>query len=633
MALSVISNFAANVAHRNLTMSDAAASSSLTKLSSGQRVVSAKDDAASLAIGSRLRAEVVAMRTASVNAGLAGSMLQIADGAMATISDILVRMKELAVQASSGQFSSLERGILDSEFQALRSEITRISSDTEFNGTQLIAGAGSTVTSQFASDFTNSGNGFSIAIDADKVADDSAFRLNFDTVTAVSQVDLITLGIGGGLVAGEVFTIKITDNAAGQTFTASYTVATTGEAVTVLRDGLIDAVNNVVGVTVTAAANGNDVELTANTAGNLFTTTSTENSPNGTATLATTTANVVGGDFLTLSDLTTPGGNSVTVDLAPIIDAVVSTKGNNLSGSEIAKVVFDSLGVTITLDANFDRKTDNITTGTITDAGANFTAETVVNDKDGGVTNEALTALLGLTASVYDSATGILTITLTDGGATLTASAAGIRLGFNGGAFAATGVATADLVPAATTLEIGIDTASGVTVQLAQVSATAFVSTLTSTLTVNIGELLFGNTVAKGASTTDFTFKVGTGNQSFDSLTFTVNAASASALGIGSASITTAALAESASTLVSAAIDTLNQSRSTVGAAQNRLAFAMNNLASAIENAEAARSTLLDLDVAAEITVFTSKQILVQTGVAMLAQANQLPQNLLRLFQ
>ena len=59
----------------------------------------------------------------------------------------------------------------------------------------------------------------------------------------------------------------------------------------------------------------------------------------------------------------------------------------------------------------------------------------------------------------------------------------------------------------------------------------------------------------------------------------------------------------------------------------------MNNLASAIENAEAARSTLLDLDVAAEITVFTSKQILVQTGVAMLAQANQLPQNLLRLFQ
>ena len=136
-----------------------------------------------------------------------------------------------------------------------------------------------------------------------------------------------------------------------------------------------------------------------------------------------------------------------------------------------------------------------------------------------------------------------------------------------------------------------------------------------------------------------FTFKVGTGNQSYDSLTFTVTASSASALGVlgtdqsGLIGITTANLAETASTAVSAAIDTLNQSRSDIGAAQNRLTFAANFLATSIENMEAARSTLLDLDVAAEITVFTSKQILIQTGVAMLAQANQLPQNLLRLFQ
>ncbi|NIU07000.1 MAG: flagellin, partial [Gammaproteobacteria bacterium] len=144
MALNVISNFAANVAHRNLTMSDTSATDSLTKLSSGKRVNSAKDDAASLAIGSRLRAEVAAMRTANVNTRQAGSMLQIADGAMATVSDILVRMKELAVQASSGQFSSIERGVLDSEYQALLSEITRVADDTEFNGTQLIAGGATT---------------------------------------------------------------------------------------------------------------------------------------------------------------------------------------------------------------------------------------------------------------------------------------------------------------------------------------------------------------------------------------------------------------------------------------------------------------------------------------------------------
>ena len=83
MALNVISNFAANVAHRNLMQSDMKLTDSLAKLSSGTRVVSAKDDAASLAIGSRLQAEVAALRQAQVNAGQAVSMLQVADGATA----------------------------------------------------------------------------------------------------------------------------------------------------------------------------------------------------------------------------------------------------------------------------------------------------------------------------------------------------------------------------------------------------------------------------------------------------------------------------------------------------------------------------------------------------------------------
>ena len=84
-AMRLISNFAANIAHRNLKNSDAAATSSLNKLSSGSRVVSAKDDAASQAIGSALKAEVMAMEQATVNARQAGSLLQIADGAMANV--------------------------------------------------------------------------------------------------------------------------------------------------------------------------------------------------------------------------------------------------------------------------------------------------------------------------------------------------------------------------------------------------------------------------------------------------------------------------------------------------------------------------------------------------------------------
>ncbi|MDZ7714098.1 MAG: flagellin [Rhodovibrio sp.] len=141
MALNIISNYAANVAHRNLTASDAEATSSVAKLSAGKRVLAAKDDAASLAIGSRLSAEVAGLKQAGVNAGQASSMLQIADGAMDKVNDILTRMKTLAIQSGSGQLSSTERGMLDTEFQALRSEIDRIAEDTEFNGTQLVNGS------------------------------------------------------------------------------------------------------------------------------------------------------------------------------------------------------------------------------------------------------------------------------------------------------------------------------------------------------------------------------------------------------------------------------------------------------------------------------------------------------------
>jgi flagellin len=144
--LNVISNYAANVAHRNLERTDMEASQSLAKLSSGTRVVSAKDEAASLAIGSRLGAEVQGLRQATINAGQAISMLQIADGAMSQVNDIMIRMKTLSIKAASGQLSDTERGMLDTEYQALLAVTDRIAADTEFNGNQLINGSDTVIT-------------------------------------------------------------------------------------------------------------------------------------------------------------------------------------------------------------------------------------------------------------------------------------------------------------------------------------------------------------------------------------------------------------------------------------------------------------------------------------------------------
>ncbi|NIY77849.1 flagellin, partial [Thalassospira sp. HF15] len=144
---------------------------------------------------------------------------------------------------------------------------------------------------------------------------------------------------------------------------------------------------------------------------------------------------------------------------------------------------------------------------------------------------------------------------------------------------------------------------------------------------------------------TSIEFQVGGGNTANDRLSIDLSSVDADTLGsgasgtedslvdLGANAIATAASAQNAVEVVTRAIDDLQRARAAVGTSQNRLDFAGQNLASTQENTESARSTLLDLDVAAEMTAFTSKQILVQSGVAMLAQANQMPQNLLRLLQ
>ena len=126
---------------------------------------------------------------------------------------------------------------------------------------------------------------------------------------------------------------------------------------------------------------------------------------------------------------------------------------------------------------------------------------------------------------------------------------------------------------------------------------------------------------------------MGTGTSTTaDDISVTVSSISAANLGVSSTDLTSQSNADTASAAITTAINNVQTYRAEVGANQNRLEFASANIATAVENTEAARSALLDLDVAQEMANFTSKQILVQAGVSMLAQANQLPQNLLRLF-
>ena len=524
MALNIVSNFAANVAQRNLVRTDAAVTASLAKLSSGTRVVSAKDDAASLAVGSRLRAEVVALKQASVNAGQASSMLQIADGALSTIGDILVRAKSLAVQSASGQLSQTERNVLDAEFQALKSEIDRISNDTEFNGTSLIKGADLNDVSS-ASTLQNFG----------------IQSVQFDTAT--HNVDSNVYRVEFAQATNDLTVVKV-DGA--------------GPATQTVR-------------------------------------------------------------------LSTDQVNAIAA----------------LRGTETLDIAVGTTGLTVTVDRNFSVGTDIVESATDTVVAANaevsaFGATLAFNNTDGGISVATaitqLAALVGLdnNGAGYNSDTGVLRIAINN---EVTANEIEF-LGIAGVQFqaAAAGALLGDLTTASTIdIKIGGETLG--TVTLGTITSTTTIAA-GGFLDINIGQALVSNDFTANGGSTSFTFQIGTGTTTnVDNVTFTIDKASSTALGINGNDVLNVTNANTSITNVATAIDSVNSFRANVGASQNRLDFATANLAASVENAEAARSALLDLDVASEITMFTSKQVLLQAGVAMLAQANQIPQNLLRLLQ
>ena len=486
MALNVISNYAANVAHRYLSISDRMLTSSLTKLSSGTRVVSAKDDAASMAIGSRLNAEVQAQKQARVNAIQATSMLQIADGAMAKVSDILVRMKTLAVQSGSGQLSNTERSFLDTEYQSLLSEIDRIAADTEFNGVAMVSGSTNTSTSlnsqSAANNVIQAADGFQSIVLGNSVGADSLL-IGYDSTTNVLTVTNLTEGTSQGI----------------------------------------------------------DI-----------------------------------------------GSTAIAVNAEQIID-------------------FSTLGIVITLNSAFDKGTDIDPTNSFTLGGAGT----------GTITNVQI--------SLADSTTSVIDLAAISGSVDATSAAATL---FTIGAF----TGTVDATSTGSKTVAMSDGTSDFTLTFDVGTAFADSGTTSAISVGDLGALVFGTTVT--ANTTSFTYKLGTGAVvDVDDITISVNSITAASLALNGGDITDIANSNTASTAVSAAIDTLNTARAGIGAAQNRLEFASDNLASTIENSEAARSNLMDLDVASEMTNFTSKQILVQVGISMLAQANQLPSNLLTLFR
>lgn len=144
MGLRINTNVPSLVAQRNLRSTRGSLDRTLERLSSGSRINHAGDDAAGLAISESLRAQIRGLGQAERNAQDGVSLVQVAESAMGEVSNILIRMRELGVQAASDTVGPQERKFLDVEFQQLLEEIDRIANSTEFNGTALLNGSAST---------------------------------------------------------------------------------------------------------------------------------------------------------------------------------------------------------------------------------------------------------------------------------------------------------------------------------------------------------------------------------------------------------------------------------------------------------------------------------------------------------
>lgn len=660
--------------------------SSVEKLSSGYAINSAADNAAGLAISEKMRAQIRGLEQASSNSQDAISLVQTAEGAMGSATEILQRMREIAVQSSSDTNNDdIDRTALQDEFSQLQSELDDISDTTSFNKKNLLDGSLS-ATKKSVTNATLGNSSLAVSI-GNATAGDYNFNVSVKQETAAVAGKQATdysavlgtdaknyfaaaTGITGSLGDGETSKVTLGANAsASAILNGNYTMTTASNAdgsltVTATGDNGQTFEATITSSTLTALETSSaadvaalDLEFSAD-AGDAFTLTlgvsKYSNDVNGIASLSSAiedaTVSIAGG--VTAQDATygvyasITGGDSVklsTGDTSVTFSNGTTVSFNELSATDLdtsnaAKIAGDLTGTGLTAANGVNGMTTTYSNFKATDNSiiANSTADDfaiVATDAD------TLTASVGgesytvdLTAAQLDSLdfaagdalgdTNTLSLTFNDA---------------SGNAAFTIDVTTTRLDTADT---LGPTSATDVTTTMLAAAASAngrvsgsghnyskvFGDGTSATLTNN-GASSF--TVSEAANA-GLTFQVGANEN--DELSVNLNRVDAEYLGVNSAKVTTQEAASAAVTAVDDAINNVSSQRAYLGAIQNRLDYKISNLDTSSENLTAAESQIRDVDMAKEMTNFTNANILQQAATAMLAQANSLPQNVLSLI-
>ena len=617
-------NIASLNAQRNLNSSQSSLATSLQRLSSGLRINSAKDDAAGMSISDRMTSQVRGLNQAARNANDGISLAQTAEGGLSALGDNLQRMRELAIQSANSTNSASDRRSLNAEVQQLMAEITRVASTTQFNGLNLLDGtftasqfqvganANQTISVSIAGATTNQIGAYQqqgTAVDA------NAFS-GADFTIAPSGGNAVTIGVsvatgsvGNNLItadsaAAKAVAINAKSAETGVTAAASNSlmapssptahsgflpsgaliingvaigaIASSASAVTQGQNAAtaINAQTSLHGITATADASTGRLTLATSDGRNIVITAAT-----ATADGVTAIQNVTGLDAST--HVTAASGNDTFV--LTVADTFETTAA---AGNETTE------GNTFTLDGiTYELTTDATVTG-------NNVAVTVADEMTAINVADAMRTAIN---AQYDLLNTTVHVTSAAGSAALTI--ANNKLGANGtlAAYSDTAFAGAFTQGAETP---GVD--AGYTATDVTTRGTMLLSSGTA--------FTIGGTVAEIA-------KAGLGSSSAVLTT------------LSTVSISTVTGANEAIAIIDGALSQVNSMRADLGAVQNRFSSTVSNLSTTAENISAARSRIQDADFAQETANLTRAQILQQAGVAMLAQANALPNQVLGLLQ
>jgi len=356
MALTINTNVASLNAQRNLSSSSMDLATSLQRLSSGLRINSAKDDAAGLAISQRMTTQVNGMNVAMRNANDGVSLAQTAEGSLASVSDGLQRIRELAVQSANATNSDSDRAALNTEAQQLKDEIDRVATQTNFNGVKLLDGS---FTSQDFQIGANSGEVITVASIVD------AQSANLGTTTTATVTGAAATGFAVAIVAGDM-TI---DDAAGTAIDVG-AVAVDGSA-TERAAGMREAINAVSDQTGVYATNDTATTITLTSTHDInVTTAATAVAANSgfASTDDQVAAAAVG--FATMDISTSTGANTAIVQMDAALESVNTARADlgalqSRFESIVSNLAINSENTSAArariLDADFAQETANLT--------------------------------------------------------------------------------------------------------------------------------------------------------------------------------------------------------------------------------------------------------------------------------